>query len=89
HVPLDSIGSVLDFGCGCGRVTRWWADFEGAVAGSDVNAEAVAWCRENLGFASFEQNALAPPLDFDDASFDLVYALSVFTHLTEELQLAW
>ena len=89
HVPLDSLESVLDFGCGCGRVTRYWSDFEGAVSGSDVNAKAIEWCRDNLGFASFERNTLAPPLDFDAESFDLVYALSVFTHLTAELQLAW
>ena len=89
HVPLDALESVLDFGCGCGRVTRYWSDFEGAVSGSDVNTKAIEWCRDNLGFASFERNALAPPLDFDDESFDLVYALSVFTHLTAELQLAW
>jgi SAM-dependent methyltransferase len=89
HVPLDSLESVLDFGCGCGRVTRYWSDFEGAVSGSDVNAKAIDWCRDNLAFATFERNALAPPLDFDEASFDLVYALSVFTHLTAELQVAW
>jgi SAM-dependent methyltransferase len=89
HVPLESVRSVLDFGCGCGRVTRYWESFPGAVAGSDVNARAIDWCRENLGFAAFERNALAPPLAFDASSFDLVYALSVFTHLTAELQLAW
>ena len=89
HVPLSEIGAVLDFGCGCGRVTRYWEDFDGAVAGSDVNAKAIDWCRDNLRFASFETNALAPPLGFEDGSFDLVYALSVFTHLTDELQLAW
>jgi SAM-dependent methyltransferase len=89
HVPLDGVGSVLDFGCGCGRVTRWFESFDGAVAGSDVSAPAIEWCRDNLSFASFETNGLAPPLEFDDASFDLVYALSVFTHLTGELQLAW
>ncbi|HKI92810.1 MAG TPA: methyltransferase domain-containing protein, partial [Gaiellaceae bacterium] len=50
---------------------------------------AIAWCRENLSFARFEQNGLEPPLAFSDESFDLVYALSVFTHLTAELQLAW
>ena len=85
----DGVGAVLDFGCGCGRVTRYWEDFDGAVSGSDVNTKAVNWCRDNLPFASFMQNRLAPPVDFDDASFDLVYALSVFTHLTEDLQLAW
>lgn len=89
HVPLAELDAVLDFGCGCGRVTRWWSDFAGAVAGSDLSAPAVDWCRRNLPFGRFEQNGLAPPLAFPDASFDLVYALSVFTHLTAELQLAW
>ncbi len=89
HVPLGEIQSVLDFGCGCGRVTRWWHDFHGEVSGSDVSLPAIDWCRDNLPFARFEQNALAPPLVFADESFDLVYALSVFTHLTADLQLAW
>jgi SAM-dependent methyltransferase len=89
HVPLAEIDSVLDFGCGCGRVTRYWQDFGGRVAGTDLSGDAVDWCRTNLPFARFEPNKLAPPLAFDDESFDLVYALSVFTHLTADLQLAW
>jgi SAM-dependent methyltransferase len=89
HVPLAEVRSVFDFGCGCGRVTRYFHDFDGAVTGSDVSEPAIEWCRENLPFARFEMNGLAPPLAFDDESFELVYALSVFTHLTEDLQLAW
>ena len=89
HAPLAELQAVLDFGCGCGRVTRWWRDFNGRVAGSDVSGPAIEWCRANLPFARFEKNALEPPLVFEDESFDLVYALSVFTHLTAELQLAW
>jgi SAM-dependent methyltransferase len=89
HAPLAQIHDVLDFGCGCGRVTRYFHDFDGEVAGSDVSTDAIAWCRANLGFARFETNGLAPPLAFDGDSFDLAYALSVFTHLTSDLQLAW
>ena len=89
HVPLAEIDSVLDFGCGCGRVTRYWDDFAGTVSGSDVSAKAVDWCRANLPFAPLRGQRLEPPLAFADESFDLVYALSVFTHLTAELQLAW
>src|SRR5436305_15224404 len=54
HVPLAETQSVLDFGCGCGRVTRYWSDFHGQVAGSDVDAPAVEWCRANLPFGRFE-----------------------------------
>jgi SAM-dependent methyltransferase len=89
HAPLGDVSSILDFGCGCGRVTRYFHDFAGDVAGSDVSRPAVEWCRTNLRFARFEVNGLAPPLAFDGERFDLVYALSVFTHLTADLQLAW
>jgi SAM-dependent methyltransferase len=86
----EELGALLDFGCGCGRVTRRWLGLRGVdVAGSDTSEEAVEWCRRNLPFARFELNGLAPPLAFDDGSFDLVYALSVFTHLPVELQLDW
>ena len=88
HAPGEH-ESVLDFGCGCGRVTRYWLGSGARVAGSDLNEEAVEWCRRNLPFARFEENGLAPPLAFDDGAFDLVYGLSVFTHLPEELQVAW
>jgi SAM-dependent methyltransferase len=88
-VELSGISSVLDFGCGCGRVTRYWEGFGGTISGSDVSAHAIEWCRANLPFATFQTNAIAPPLAFEDKSFDLVYALSVFTHLTAELQIAW
>ena len=87
---LESLGAVLDFGCGCGRAMRRWAGVSGpAFYGSDYNPSLVEWCRRNLTFARFEVNGLEPPLPFLDATFDLVYALSVFTHLTEPLQHEW
>ncbi len=69
---------------------RRWTEASGpSFFGSDYNPALVSWCRENLDFAQFEVNALEPPLPFEDEQFDLVYSLSVFTHLTEPLQHRW
>lgn len=87
---VDELGALLDFGCGCGRVTRRWAGLQGVgVHGTDRDERAVEWCRANLQFATFERNGLEPPLAFHDAKFDLVYGLSVLTHLPEGLQRPW
>lgn len=84
-------GAVLDFGVGCGRVARWWATSgAGALAGSDIDPETVGWCTANLGeIATFSVNPYWPPLALDDASIDLVFAISVFTHLPQDMELAW
>jgi SAM-dependent methyltransferase len=87
---IASFGAVLDFGCGCGRVIRHWHDLQGPVIhGCDVSEDQIDWCRRNLAFARFARNNLEPPLEYPDETFDLVYAFSVFTHLPEDLQLAW
>lgn len=90
RAPIDTLDAILDFGCGSGRVTRRWAHLHGVrVFASDRDERAIEWCRRNLPFADFETNGLAPPLAFDDEAFDLIYGLSVLTHLPEELQLLW
>lgn len=89
-VELEKAGSLLDFGCGCGRVLRQWRSLENVeVHGTDYNLALVEWCRRNLRFASVSANSPAPPLPYAESAFDLVYALSVFTHFPEELQLPW
>ena len=88
-VDIAQVESMLDFGCGCGRVVRHWAGLPARLVGSDYNARLVAWCRANLPFAHFDQNELGPPLRYEDGEFDVVYALSVFTHLPEDLQQRW
>jgi SAM-dependent methyltransferase len=86
---LEDFEAVLDFGCGCGRVTRHLTYLPGVLRGCDFDADAVAWCRESLRFATFEHNALEPPLSLPAGSVDFVYALSVLTHLPVELQQRW
>jgi SAM-dependent methyltransferase len=87
--PLESMSSILDFGCGCGRVVRWWRELPADVHGSDFNATLVAWCRANLPFGTFAVNGPVPPLEYGDDAFDLVYAMSVLTHLPVDTQQCW
>ena len=90
NLSIESFGSILDFGCGCGRVLRHWRNLpKTKVYGTDYNPRLIAWCRENLPFASCSVNSLAAHLDYPDATFDFIYAISVFTHLTEDLQVPW
>jgi SAM-dependent methyltransferase len=88
-VDIDRVRAILDFGCGCGRVVRYWAGVGGEAHGCDYNRRLVEWCRRHVRFGRFELNDFRPPLPYPDGRFDLVYALSVFTHLSEELQRPW
>ena len=91
--PLCSpdMANVLDFGCGCARTLCWVADQfpEKNYYGTDVDAEMIAWCRKNVHFAKFSLNNPLPPSPYRSRMFDLIYAISVFTHLDEPTQLRW
>lgn len=92
QIDLSKDSRVLDFGCGCGRVLRHFAPqcSTTQIDGADIDAEAIAWCQANFpAFVAFHQNTEWPPLPFEDARFDLIYSISVFTHLPEAMQLAW
>lgn len=92
-IALEDLDRVLDFGCGCGRVLRHLrarAPGRGPrLYGSDYNRKLVKWCRRSLPFAEVATNRLHPPIRYTDGMFDLIYAFSVFTHLTVPLQRAW
>jgi SAM-dependent methyltransferase len=77
---------ILDFGSGAGRTLRHFAA-EATVAefwGADIHGPSIDWMRENLcpPFHAW-QCAVNPPLGLEHESFDLIYAVSVFTHLTD------
>jgi len=77
---------VLDFGCGAGRTLRHFLP-EAAVGefwGCDIDDASISWLREHLSppLRVFN-NAAGPPLPQPDGYFDLIWAISVFTHVTD------
>jgi SAM-dependent methyltransferase len=89
-LDLDRARALLEFGCGCGRVLRRWHTLTSArVCGCDVNPRLVAWCQGALPFAEVTTNGLEPPLPYADDTFDVIYAISVLTHLPGSLQERW
>ena len=88
-VPFAEARNILDLGCGCGRVIRnLSAMTKAALYGSDFNSSLIKWCAEHLE-GDYRVNQLNPPLDYQAGHFDVVYLLSVFTHLRIETQRDW
>lgn len=91
HLGADELRRLLDWGCGCGRLSLHLAEhLEGVeIHGTDIDAEAIAWAERAIPGARFQTSGREPPLPFADAHFDAVIATSVFTHLTGEDQVMW
>ncbi|MGI8656502.1 MAG: class I SAM-dependent methyltransferase [Pyrinomonadaceae bacterium] len=90
---LNSFETILDFGSGCARVLRplrRYITSAQKLYGTDIDAEAIQWCQENYSqVAEFSVNPAMPPTIYRDDKFDLIYSISVFTHLPEDMQFAW
>ena len=88
---FGSIRTVLDFGCGCGRTALWFRKLRSDVeyTGVDIDHECIEWDRAHLRFGTFEVDPPKPPTRFASDSFDLIFSISVFTHLDEELGRGW
>jgi SAM-dependent methyltransferase len=97
---IDTIGrhkditeaKICEWGCGPARLLRHFRDFLGAKAelyGTDYNPKSINWCRNNIPEVNFSLNGLHPPLSYIGSFFDAVYCVSVFTHLSKEVQKEW
>jgi SAM-dependent methyltransferase len=86
----ESIERILDFGCAEGRMLRHLRDgSQRELWGVDINAQRITWCQQHLvPPLRFATTTTLPHLPFPDEYFDLVYAISVFTHISE-LADAW
>ena len=91
-LPFNEIRTILDFGCGSGRMMRVLhaIDPTRQIYGTDCCDRLIEWSIQHFPPGVFFcKNELFPPLPFKDEQFDLVYLLSVFTHLPLDCQKKW
>lgn len=91
HLNTDGI-SILDWGCGPGRVVRHFPKvfpINCSFFGTDYNQKSIAWCSEHIGGVSFNCNGLEAKLPYTDNQFGLIHGHSVLTHLSEKMHFEW
>ncbi len=84
-IDLPRRARVLDFGCGVGKVSQHFAGererYE--LFGADIDAASIDWLAANHTYGTFVTVEETPGLPWPNGHFDLIYAVSVFTHMTD------
>lgn len=88
---LSAETQVLDFGCAWGRIIRFWLrDLPpGNLMGADVEERFLSFAKAHINGPRFMLSQPRPPLDVPAGSVDLIYAMSVFSHLPRDVADAW
>lgn len=83
---------ILDWGCGPARMVRHLPEilnYTCDIYGTDYNEKSIDWCKNNIINIIFNCNKLEASLDYSDNFFDIVYGISIFTHLSEKFHYLW
>ncbi len=77
---------ILDYGCGWGRITRLLPFYFNTekITGADVDDRLINSANELLPFIEHYKIESMEVLPFKDACFDVVFANSVFSHLSKK-----
>ncbi len=91
HADPTRIQSMLDWGCGSGRITGFFLHYSPIedVHGCDIDSKAIEWANQHLKPGQFQTIGPYPPTIYKNEQFDLVAGFSVMTHLNEDNQRAW
>jgi SAM-dependent methyltransferase len=90
-VRLDQNLKVLDFGCGVGRQLLHFTRKYPAPSffACDIDDTAVAFIQKHYPRVSAYTSRFSPPLRYETGFFDMVYSVSIFSHLNMEDQMIW
>ncbi|SOB60073.1 protein of unknown function [Pseudodesulfovibrio profundus] len=91
HLGDVSNCRILDFGCGWARNYRFFLKDVPAesITGIDCDEEFICVCKSLFPEGDFRLSPISPPVEIEDDSFDVVYAYSVFSHLSEWVATEW
>jgi len=82
---------ILDFGVGCARTARHFyqktPQYE--VHGCDVDVTPIEYISNNIPFIQPLVSNNEPPLPYESDYFDVIYSVSVFSHLKEKSFYDW
>ncbi len=90
-IGLNNKLTILDWGAGIGRIAHFWKEKYSNMYlyVSDYNPFFTFLLKKHVKSNKVIKNNLLPPLDILDKSVDVVYAISVFTHLKKEEISLW
>ncbi len=90
YIELQNV-KILDWGCGPARIVRHFPNVLGdnKFFATDYNSETIQWCQKNIKEVEFNHNSIEAKLPYDDNYFDIIYGLSIFTHLSERKHYEW
>ena len=90
---LGKVGSpkILDFGGGWGRIARLFLRDTSPerISIADCLGDSIHWLQATNNPCNIIKNETFPPISGLGDDFDLIYAFSVFSHLSESYQNAW
>lgn len=81
---------ILEFGCGVGRIVMpLYYRHKLPTDCCDVSPWCIGFIKRQVPGANPVKTENLPPLPYQNATFDFVYSVSVWTHLPLDLQWPW
>lgn len=90
-VRLDEKINVLDFGCGVARQLLHFTRRYPApnYIACDIDATSVDFVTHHFPQVKAYCSQFTPPLQYEAGTMDMIYSVSIFSHLTPEDHLPW
>ena len=91
NVKLNEQIRILDFGCGVGRqllhFTRYFSNPD--YYACDIDDTSIDFIAKFYPNVKSYTSSFHPPLNYEDNFFDMIYSVSIFSHLCLEDQQIW